>query len=244
MRHFALITKTLLLNNGGRVMTNTEASELLKNISPFSALDPSKIRRLVSEEEILSFRVGENITSERESGTVTVILSGAVSVTKQNGKKELLMRVVGKGGILGVTSAFAESRESLSHIRAIKDTEAIFVSRESMQGLVSENTRFAEEYIRLLTAKIQFLNGRIKAYTSHSAESRLALHLLSLDETQSGRVITGLSKTDLADMLDIGRASLYRALDSLTEKGVIKYGKNEFTVLDRASLIAAAENKL
>lgn len=225
-------------------MTNTEASEILKSTSPFSALDASDIGRLVSEEEIFRFHVGEHLTHGRENGAVTVILSGAVSVTKQNGKKELLMRVVGSGGILGVTSAFTESRESLSHIRAIKETEAIFVSRENMQRLVSESKGFAESYIRLLTAKIQFLNGRIKAYTSHSAESRLALHLLSLDETQSGRVMTGLSKTDLADMLDIGRASLYRALDSLTEKGIIKYEKNEFTVLNRASLIAAAESKL
>ena len=111
-----------------------------------------------------------------------------------------------------------------------------------MQWLVSSNQAFAESYIRLLTSKIQFLNNRVKAYTSGSAEARLAFHLLSLDESKSGRVEVGVSKTDLADMLDIGRASLYRALDTLTEKGIIKYCKSEIIILDFDALTSVTEN--
>jgi len=152
------------------------------------------------------------------------------------------MRVVHAGGILGVASVFTEKRKTLSEIRAIKDSTVLFISHEKMQGLVSTSKAFAESYIRLLTSKIQFLNNRVKAYTSGSAEARLAFHLLSLDESKSGRVEVGVSKTDLADMLDIGRASLYRALDTLTEKGIIEYRKSEIIILDFDALTAVTEN--
>ena len=44
-------------------------------------------------------------------------------------------------------------------------------------------------------------------------------------------------------MLDVGRASLYRALDTLTDRKIIKYEKNEIIILDFKALTEAAEGK-
>ncbi len=224
-------------------MTYEATVNLFKKIPLFSALNEKEISTLISESETASFSSGKEITTEAACRSLTVILSGSVSVTKKNGARELLMRVVQPGGILGVASLFTEKPKSLSTIKAIGETEVVFINSETVQRLVSENKVFAENYIRLLTAKIQFLNNRVKAYTSVSAESRLAFHILSLDEERSGRVEFGVSKTALADMLDIGRASLYRALDTLTDKGIIKYGKNVITVLDYGALNCVAEGE-
>lgn len=223
-------------------MIAKDTVSVLNNIPLFSVLSEKELSELIEASEILSFAEGEMVIASNTPCSVKVILSGAVSVTKKNGKKELLMRVVQSGGILGVASVFTEKRKTLSEIKAIKDTSVIFISHEKMQWLVSSNQAFAESYIRLLTSKIQFLNNRVKAYTSGSAEARLAFHLLSLDESKSGRVEVGVSKTDLADMLDIGRASLYRALDTLTEKGIIKYCKSEIIILDFDALTSVTEN--
>ncbi len=224
-------------------MTTETAVEFFKKIPLFSVLSDKEISKLIEESEVSVFSAGEEINSNTASHSVKVILSGSASVTKKNGDKELLMRVVPSGGILGVASLFTEKPKSLSFIKAIKETTVIFISSETVQRLVSENKGFAENYIRLLTAKIQFLNNRVKAYTSKSAESRLAFHILSLDEEHTGRVDVGVSKTNLADMLDVGRASLYRALDTLTEKKIIKYEKNEIIIFDYVALTEAAEGK-
>lgn len=224
-------------------MSSEITVEFFKKIPLFSALSEKEILRLIADSETSVFSAGEEITCAAGLRSVKVILSGAVSVTKKNGEKELLMRIVQAGGILGVASIFTEKSKPLSRIKAIKETEAIFISSDTMQGFVRGNKDFAESYIRLLTSKIQFLNNRIKAYTSVSAESRLAFHILSLDEAQNGQVEVGVSKTALADMLDVGRASLYRALDTLTDKGIIKYEKNIITVLDYCSLRGVAEGR-
>ncbi len=241
MRQF--VFKIQASAKGGTPMTDEKKTEIFKKIPLFSALSDKEILELISESETSVFSAGAEIASATANRSVKVILSGSVSVTKKNGDKELLMRVVQAGGILGVASIFTEKSNSLSRIKAIKETEAMFISSETMQRLVRDNKDFAENYIRLLTAKIQFLNNRVKAYTSVSAESRLAFHILSLDEEHSGRVDVGVSKTALADMLDVGRASLYRALDALTEKKIIKYEKNEIIILDYEALTETAEGK-
>ncbi len=228
---------------GGTPMTDEKKTEIFKKIPLFSTLNDKEISELITKSETSVFAPGKEIAPTAEGRFVKIVLSGSVSVTKKNGDKELLMRVVQAGGILGVASLFTEKTKSLSFIKAIKEATVIFISGETMQRLVAENTGFAENYIRLLTAKIQFLNNRVKAYTSGSAEARLAFHLLSLDESKSGRVDVGVSKTDLADMLDIGRASLYRALDTLTDKKIIKYEKNEIIILDFKALTEAAEGR-
>lgn len=245
MRQFGKIcfSKRQPSAKGGAPMNDEKKAEVLKKIPLFSALSDREISELITKSEASVFAPGKEIVSSTEGRFVKVVLSGSVSVTKKNGDKELLMRVVQTGGILGVASLFTEKNKSLSTIKAIKEATVIFISGEAVQSLVSENKGFAESYIRLLTAKIQFLNNRVKAYTSVSAKSRLAFHILSLDEERSGRVDVGVSKTALADMLDVGRASLYRALDTLTEKGIIKYEKNEIIILDPEALTKAAEGR-
>ena len=224
-------------------MTKEKTKDFLASLPLFSVLSEKELTFLSENADLCHFSAGSEITSDISCDSVKIVLSGAASVTKKNGEKEILMRVVQSGGILGVASVFTDSHSSLSGIRAMKDTEMIFIGHDTLRHLVRKSPEFAESYIRLLTLKIRFLNNRVKAYTSVSAESRLAFHILSLDEAESGRVEVGVSKTALADMLDVGRASLYRALDTLTDKGIIKYEKNVITVLDFDALRYVAEGR-
>ena len=224
-------------------MTAEKIKEFLATLPLFAPLGEKELTFLSENTSLLSFASGSEITSDSSAEAVKIVLSGAVSVTKRNGEKEILMRVVQSGGILGVASVFTDSHEALSGIRAMRDTEMLFIGHVTLRHLVRKSPEFAESYIRLLTLKIRFLNNRVKAYTSVSAESRLAFHILSLDEAESGQVEVGVSKTALADMLDVGRASLYRALDTLTDKGIIKYEKNTITVLDFDALRSVAEGR-
>ena len=224
-------------------MTTERIKKFLSDLPLFSVLSEKELTGLSESAEHRVFSSGEQINGSSEHGSVKIVLSGAASVTKKNGEKEILMRVVQSGGILGVASVFTDKRESLSKICAMRDTEMLFIGHGALRSLVHTNPDFAESYIKLLTLKIRFLNNRVKAYTSASAESRLAFHILSLDEAESGKVEVGVSKTALADMLDVGRASLYRALDTLTDKGIIKYEKNTITVLDYGALSGVAEGR-
>jgi CRP-like cAMP-binding protein len=91
---------------------------------------------------------------------------------------------------------------------------------------------FALDYVAFLSGKIRFLNERLSELSAPSALQKLSSYLLKDD----GRI--ALSKVQLASALGIGRASLYRALDDLTEKGYISSDGKSVTVIDREGLMS------
>ena len=219
-------------------MKTTSITKMLKSIQIFSSLKENDINSIITHSEAKTYKCGDVI--ECQNG-MTVILSGNAAVKKQVGDKAIIMRMMDAGGIFGVASLFSEEEESVSVLEAAKKTETLFIPKSLISELVNTNGGFAEAYIRFLTSRIRFLNLRIKAYTSGSAEAKLAFHLLMLDEDGDGKVDVGVSLIKLAEMLDIGRASLYRALDDLCEKNIILRSGHAVVIKDRKLLSAVAD---
>ena len=81
----------------------------------------------------------------------------------------------------------------------------------------------AEAYIRYLSDRILFLNGRIASLAAGTTDQIVTHFLL-----QNGPQIT-ISMTELAGRLNIGRASLYRVMDRMVDEGIIeRSGKTIF----------------
>ena len=85
--------------------------------------------------------------------------------------------------------------------------------------------RVAENYIRFLTDRIRFLNRKITALTDGQSDDRLRRYLLE-HGSETGEVELPGSMKELAQMLHMGRSSLYRSLDVLlAEKTVRREGR-------------------
>ena len=219
-------------------MKTTSITKILRSVPIFSSLNDEGLNSIITHSEVKTYKCGEKISGE--SGVI-VILSGNAAAKKEVGDKAIIMRMMDAGGIFGVASLFSEEEESVSFLEATKKTEALFIPKTLISQLVKTNGEFAEAYIRFLTSRIRFLNLRIKAYTSGSTEAKLAFHLLMLDEDGNGRVDIGVSLIKLAEMLDIGRASLYRAMDALCEKEIISRDGHAVMIKDRKLLSAVAD---
>ncbi len=214
-------------------MKKSSITKVLCGVPLFSDLQAHQAENLIEQSRVCTYPSGSEILSDRE---ITVILKGGATVTKQMGEKKLLMRILGTGAVSGVASLFGNEQEALSSLTAAKSTEVMLIPHEAVKALISESPEFALKYISFLTSRIRFLNERIRAYTVGDTEARLALHLLLSDENESGQVELPVSLTALADMLDMGRASLYRALDSLTKKGIISRQGKKIIILSRDAL--------
>lgn len=207
--------------------------EIIRGQSLFSSLTDDEIAKIIRISELRKYCAYEVIDS---FGCIAVILRGNVAATKKVGEKNLLMRMLGASSISGVATLFSETGDTLSTLTALKTTEVLFIPQTAVLELIYGNGNFAENYIRFLTSRIRFLNDRIHSYTSQGAEAKLALHLLLSDEAMSGEVVFDISYTKLADMLDIGRASLYRAIEQLEEKGIIRKEGKKIYILNRTAL--------
>ena len=222
------------------IMKKQAVFNTVRNVSLFASLTNSEITALIASGVIKKYETNDVIDSAH---SITVILKGSVSVVKQTGDKKLLMRMFGAGNVSGVASLFSDDESNVSTLTALNPTEVLIINQETISSFIHENGRFAEDYIRFLTSRIRFLNSRIKAYTVSSAEAKLAFHLILADESERGEVDLHVSYSRLADMLDMGRASLYRAIDSLSAKGIIAKSKKKIIILNKSALHDAADGK-
>ncbi|MBQ7038164.1 MAG: Crp/Fnr family transcriptional regulator [Clostridia bacterium] len=154
---------------------------------------------------------------------VGLIVRGSV-VVRSSG--EVVINRLHAGEIFGVAALFDSEQDAyVTEITAAEDTAVRFIPQELMSRLLMEFPLIAERYIRFLSDRVRFLNRKLSALTIGNTENRLYHHLLSHQDEQGTIQLPG-TMTELAKALNMGRSSLYRALDTLVREGIlIKEGK-------------------
>ena len=173
--------------------------------------------------ETVRYEKGEVIYDRTHTKrSLGLVLSGEVEVTKPQGQAgTVLMNVLGPGQCFGAASMFQEYGFYVTDIHARKRSNILFLPQEALMQLFGQSRRAMANYLSFLTGRIFYLNRRIDAYTGGSAECRLAMYLL--DNQQDGvppKVTLPFGMNKLAELLGIGRASLYRAMETLEKKGI------------------------
>ena len=170
--------------------------------------------------------------SEKSAG---LILCGKATVSTPDPSKKTLLRYLEAGSLYGIANLFSDA-PYVSVIRAHGNCRVFSLPEAAVRRLLSEDTCFLYQYLAFLSDRIRFLNRKIGYLTAGSAERRLALYLNSLG-TRTVKLDVSISA--LSELLDIGRASLYRAFDKLSEDGFIRKDGRSFTLLDPDGMLAA-----
>ena len=113
---------------------------------------------------------------------------------------------------------FVPQDQYVTTVRAKTGCSILFLSMEQMRDILMQNPTIAFNYIRFLSGRIQFLNRKIDSFTAPGAQQALLSYL----RQQPGGKSVGLSMVKLSEMLNIGRTSLYRAVEQLEQCGKIK----------------------
>ena len=181
------------------------------------------------------FHAGEEIRTPRsDSDGLGIVLSGSAIAYTPHPIKKVMLRTFSAGAVFGISDWYDDDRTGLSRIEAKETTKVLTINPQAVRLLIEESRPFREHYISFLTGRIRFLNQKIEYLTAGGAEIKLSHYLLSLGEKQT--VTLPLSMSALAEMLDLGRASLYRAFDTLTEDGFISKQGKTITLHDRAGM--------
>ncbi len=177
-----------------------------------------------------SFKNGETIYSaDGFFRAIGLLLSGsAVAVT--DNKQKLVMNRFSAGMCFGAAAVFGEGKQYISTIVAESDTEILFFTEEYLKKLFKDYPQTAINYIAFLSDKIRFLNKKLSVVSCQNAEDSVYKYLLNL-AGDDGYAILPVSMTELSKMLGLGRASLYRSLDTLEANGKIKRENNKFKVI-------------
>lgn len=217
----------------------SEITEMLASIPLFSELENDVIAELASGSRKVEVKNGERLG---DNGSLPVLIRGRAAVVKRSG---VVLRLLSSGDIFGATSLFSEADGAeISDVIAEGEASALLIPRTSVESLIRKDGAFAERYIRMLNGKIRFLNDRICAFTAEDVSVRLAYHILSLiSESGESELKLDISLSRLADVLGIGRASLYRALGTLEREQLISHSERSIIIKDICGLRRYAENE-
>ena len=166
--------------------------------------------------QLKNFAKGQDIyTPEHYQRSLGIISRGIVVVEKENG---VLLNELDVGRCFGAAALFVTQERYVTTVRAKTACQVLFLSMEAMQEMMMQYPQIALNYIRFLSGRIQFLNRRIDSFIAPSAEESLLSYLRQQPEGISRE----LPMSRLAELLNLGRTSIYRAAEHLEQQGMIR----------------------
>ncbi len=197
---------------------------LFRNVNKESM---TRINEILIKAESLHVSAGRIILDTANGADrLFVVLNGTACVQSDSTDTSVVLRKVHEGELFGAVALYSRERNYRTSVRAETDCELWSLSGDDARELILSNPRISENFIRFLTDRICFLNQKISAFTAVCAEEKLLVYLSGLPVSANGCVQFKDSISALAASLNISRASLYRAFDSLACSGtIIREGK-------------------
>ena len=212
--------------------------EILKKSFLFASLGDDDFNRAMGmiSGEIREFSKGDIIYSpefyERKIGFV---ISGECEVCRvKHDKGRVKLNALFRGDSFGITTVFS-SNSFPTYVYAKRVCKIVFLSEKELMHLIESFPSLTLEIIRFQNDKIAFLNRKLEIFSAGTVEEKLVCYLLDEYQKQASRDIS-LNRTKTADAIGVGRASLYRALDSLEELNVISIDAKKILVIDPEGL--------
>lgn len=155
--------------------------------------------------------------------SLALLVSGKADIVKESETRTAYMKSVTDRTLLGLATLFSSDGEYISTLAAKTDVELLLFSEDFITALVKAEPEFSLRLVKLLCQKVRYLNRRIDFYTCTDAEEKVREFLVRSSDAD-GMLVMSMSR--LSETLGIARASLYRAITALEEKGyIIKDGK-------------------
>ena len=182
-----------------------------------------------------SFKRGGIVTDMRDGQSVIgIIARGSVGVYGAIlPQSDVNLSRLGVGDVFGVSNLFSQ-KPLETRLVCLERTDIVFVPKQAFVAMMAQNPALAERYMTLLNSKISFLLGRIALLTAHSGRAKLSEYLLNNADAENV-VQLGCSKQQLAPLLGMSRAALFRELAALSQAGLIRVDKNRITLLSSAA---------
>lgn len=198
---------------------------------------PPSVNRFFTDD---TFRTGvfsvHDLIYSSESSTLSVgiLCTGSARVLAGHGEEATILNTLKPGDMFGIANLFDEDSPFPTRIVATSGAKVLFLDGDAFRRCIQEDPIILRNYLAFLSRKLMYLNRKILTFTAGSAERKLMLFLL--EQHTSGDVTLPCSMSELAERLGIGRASLYRARDSLIREGLILCSEGGFSIPDLSAL--------
>ena len=163
------------------------------------------------------------------------VISGECSVDRiKSDGSSVPLNTLKPGSSFGIMAILSSEEEFPTRITAIKASQILFISECDFLMLLKKHSQVAMNVICFLADKISFLNHKIATFASDSVEEKLSNYIFDKYKKFGDSFTFNCKKG--AEAISSGRASIYRAIASMTEAGIIKLENKKIYILDPEGL--------
>ena len=209
-----------------------------KNVPLFKSLSHDEMMEIASITEPRTFKKGEVIYGEGDTGGKLYILhTGGVKISRLSADgKEQFIRAIGPGEFMGELSLFS-SLPFMDDAAALENSTMCFIDGEKLKLLMSKYISIAFKVMDELSKRLERAENLIKEISLNSVEERLARVLLDLSDGEKEIVLT-MTRGNLASQLGMSQETLSRKLSFFQEEGLISLkGHKRIRIENREGLL-------
>ena len=159
-----------------------------------------------------------------EKKHIGFVLSGQCEVTCD----KLVLNTFCKGDSFGILSVFSDEPYPTSII-AKKECRILLIDKSSLLALIQASPKVAMNVILFLAGRVRFLSKKASVLSGASAEEKCCAYLK--EEYNKMGASFPFSASAVARKINVGRASLYRALACLESKAIIQHKDSHVIIL-------------
>lgn len=215
---------------------NRDALKKMRAGFLFSGLSEEEYEKAERLADPFLYRYGEG-EKIAEAGTgfpyLGLLLSGSARVSRAGESRPVILNLLCPGDYFGVAALFGKEEGFPTTVTACGISDVLLLRQENVERLLSEIPGAARAYIGFLSDRIRFLNRRIDSFAGRTTEEKVAAFLLRTEKTGASLPV---SRRALASVLGLGRASLYRALGDMEDRGLIRVSRSRIEILDAENL--------
>ena len=218
-----------------------ELSDVLKQCILFKDMNFKDINTFLKVSNfVIKKYLKENLVVLEDSNCeeLGILLKGLLEVQSlyPSGKSLTLIRLK-PAEIFGEVILFSKSKNFPSTIKAIEDSEIMFIKKANLMNCLSNCHRFMENFLILLSDRLFMLNKKIKMLTMENIRQKIGDFLREEYKKQKTLIIkVPLSRQEMAEHMGIQRPSLSRELSRMREEGIIEFDKEFIVVKDLDNL--------
>ena len=204
----------------------------------FYGMSCEQAEAIVKENQprIMQYKKGECIFSPHEFyRMVGFVLSGECEVRRSSAdSKNVIFNTLSPYDSFGAMAVFTDEESFPTEIFARKNTAVLFFTKESIFSMIKTHPEISMNVINFLSRKILFLNKKLDTFSQTTVEGKLGAFLL-YEYERCGPEFS-LNCQRCAEKISAGRASVYRAIDSLVGAGLITYDNKKIFIKDPKGL--------
>jgi len=206
-------------------------------------LERDELRRLAQSATLAGYPPNRTIFQKGDPGdSMMAVIRGRVKICAHSADgKELVLNIIGKGGIFGEI-ALLDGEPRTADAVALDETDLLVLSRAQFLPFMKERPDLALRLIAVLCKRLRQTSEHLEDALLLDAPSRIARALLRLAEAFGKpapggiRIDIKLSQQQIGNLVGISRESVNKYLGDWQRDGLIGVEGGVITVLDHDAL--------